>query len=293
MLQPSEENTDNVIESQAQKAGARNAARDLKRIQSMHDNSVDLGAVCQSSKGAYLPSVKSVDGNALKTISSTDTELRVGNYLVLFGGRDLEGIASPRKNRDGSTGEYFTKATEFDSAYTDIGFLYVDWEHGQAPYDEPQKDDVLGYVDWKSARIDERGVFVERVLNRRNRYVQFLSELIDAGLIGNSSEAVSGDVEKTDDGAIKRWPLRRDTLTVSPMDSRMITGNQLAAVKALSAKLPGLKSFLPAEPESNAKAAGPEAGGTPAATVAEDDEEAERTNTAQRLLLELELLLIE
>ena len=64
-----------------------------------------------------------MESNALKTISSTDDELRVGNYIVLFGGRDLEGIASDAKNADGSLGEYFTKDTQLESSYTKAGVL--------------------------------------------------------------------------------------------------------------------------------------------------------------------------
>ena len=60
--------------------------------------------------------------NPLKTISKSDTELRVGNYMILFGGRDL-------------AGEFFTKNTRFDSNYTDLGMLYEDFEHGMDPED--------------------------------------------------------------------------------------------------------------------------------------------------------------
>jgi len=227
-----------------------------------------------------------MNDNALKAIAKTDTELRVGNYLVLFGNekqRDLEGIASPRKNADGSTGEYFTKATAFDSSYTEIDIVAVDWEHGMAPDGEPGPDDVLGRVDWKTARIDEMGLFVERVLNRRNQYVQYIEDLIEAGLIGNSSEAVAGDVEKGDNGEIKRWPIRRDTLTVSPMEPRMITQNAIQAIKALSERYPSLKSLLPADVESNVEADSPEAGLQPADTVTEDQ-------TARRIEIELSII---
>jgi len=223
---------------------------------------------------------KSMSDNALKAIAKTETELRVGNYLVLFGGRDLEGIASPRKNADGSVGEYFTKATVFDSPYTDTDLLAVDWEHG---YHELGKEEVLGRVDWKTARVDERGLFVERVLNRRNRYVQFIEELIEAGLIGNSSEAITGAEKIADNGEIQRWPLRRDTLTVSPMEPRMITQNAIQAIKALSERYPSLKSLLPADVESNVEAESPETDLQSADTVAEDE-------TARRIEIELSLL---
>lgn len=183
------------------------------------------------------------NGNALKAVSRTDSELRVANYMVLFGGRDLEGVASKRKNADGSVGEFFTKATAFESDYTQTGVVYVDWEHSSGREGAGQ-DDILGYVDWKSVRIDEKGVFVERVLNRRNRYVQFVEELIDAGLIGNSTEAVTTGVAKAPNGEIKTWPLRRDTLTVTPMEPRMLSQNAIAAIKGLSEKYPSLKALL-------------------------------------------------
>ena len=50
-----------------------------------------------------------MEGNHLKTISKTDEELRVGNYMVLFGGKDAEG-------------DYFTPEKEFESDYTKTGY---------------------------------------------------------------------------------------------------------------------------------------------------------------------------
>lgn len=169
--------------------------------------------------------------NNLKTLSKSPNELIVGNYMVLFGGKDL-------------AGEFFTKSTNFDSNYTDIGTLYVDFEHGLDP-DGLGIDDsnVLGIVDWKSAKVDENGIFVQRVLNRRAKYVDLLSELLDAGLLGNSSEAIRGKTARKSDGEITSWPLKRDTLTLTPMEPRMIAGNVLEAVKSLATLFPHSKSL--------------------------------------------------
>ncbi|SFB74251.1 hypothetical protein SAMN05216344_102176 [Polaromonas sp. OV174] len=169
--------------------------------------------------------------NTLKAVSKSPDELIVGNYMVLFGGRDL-------------VGEFFTKSTAFESNYTDIGTLYVDFEHGLDP-DGLGIDDsnVLGVVDWKSAKVDEKGIFVHRVLNRRAKYVDFLSELLDAGMLGNSSEAVRGKTLKKPNGEITAWPLKRDTLTLTPMEPRMITGNVLEAAKSLAALFPHSKAL--------------------------------------------------
>ena len=217
------------------KVGARNSAKDQERIQGIHDYAVDNGAVC-ATEGKHI--AEEIERNHLKTISSTDDELRVGNYIVMFGGRDVSGLGyigskTPLyKNPDGSHGEYFSKSVDLESDYTAIGRLPVDWEHGLVP-DEAKKDDVLGYVDWKTAKYDERGVFVERVLNRRKKYVQWLEELIKDGLIGTSSEAVGGSVKTLKNGEIVKWALKRDTLTVMPAEPRMMKENTLNAYKAL------------------------------------------------------------
>lgn len=184
------------------------------------------------------------NNNALKAISSTPEELRVGNYIVLFGGRDATGVMY--KNADGSQGEFFTPKTELESSYTKTGFIHVDFEHGQDPDElNISSDDVLGYVDWKTAKTDDRGVFVERVLNRRQRYVEWLEPLIRDGLLGNSTECISNESERGDNGEIKRWPLRRDTLTVNPMEPRMLSKNSIASIKALAKEeIPCFKSLI-------------------------------------------------
>lgn len=182
--------------------------------------------------------------NCLKTVSKTEDELVVANYMVLFGGRDLEGLASPRINPDGSKGEYFTKATKFESDHTATGQLLVDWEHRTQPDGVgPDDEDIFGYVDWKTAIIDDTGLFVKRVLNRRNRYIKMLETLFDAGLLGSSSEPIQKGVAKEDNGEITDWPLRRDSFSVSPMDPRMLAENHLQAVKALKSSPEGVEIY--------------------------------------------------
>ena len=191
-----------------------------------------------------------MENNALKTIAKTDDELRVGNYILLFGGRDLEWVRSG-KNPDGSMGEFFTPETNIESSYTKAGIFHVDWEHGEGKAIDgkaaPGPDDVLGYVDWKTARKDDKGWFVERVMNRRIEYVKWLEELVDAGLVGTSSEAVTEKVKVGKNGEIKTWPLKRDTLTVSPAEPRMMTENIVTAIKSLAEIYPDLTGLLQGE----------------------------------------------
>lgn len=188
----------------------------------------------------YKPIKGMNEGNVLKAISSNDNELRAGNYIVLFGGRDLTafkfiGNKLPRfRNPDGSAGEFFSKSVNLESDYTAIGRIPINWEHGADPDGAGvDEDELLGYVDWKTAKVDEKGVFVERVLNRRKKYIQWLEELINAGMVGTSTEPVMKNIEIKPNGEIVRWGLKKDTLTVTPMEPRMLAENVLQAYKAL------------------------------------------------------------
>lgn len=187
--------------------------------------------------------VEEFEGNALKAVSWDDDWIRVKNYIILFGDeetRDLEGVASPRLNEDGSKGEFFTKSTEYESTYTAIGRLPMDFEHGQkidGP-EAPGRDDIVGYVDWSTKHVDEKGVLVERALNRRHWYIKMLEEngMFELPILGTSSEPVQSGVRKSVNGAIEKWPLKRDSLTFTPMEPRMLSENAVTAIKAAAEK---------------------------------------------------------
>ena len=237
---------------------------------------------------------KAIQNNCLKAISIEGDEMRVANHIILFGGRDLEGLASKKINADGSRGEYFTAKTVLDSAFTETGRLLVDWEHGRTKgvmdgddLTAPGRDDILGYVDWKTAKATKRGLWVERVLNLRNKYMAFLKHLIEAGKIGTSSEATDDGVQKAADGRIITCPLRRDTLTIKPMEWRMMTDNTLLA-KAVNGLLELSKAASATEPEAT-----PEGGGDPPAKTGAEVTEAQIAATKAALeiaLTELELM---
>lgn len=228
-------------------------------------------------------------GNMLKAVSKTDNELRVANYIVLFGGRDLTGAPSNgtgfytgEKNQDGSQGEFFTKATQFDSPYTATGHLLIDMEHGVAKglygKSAPGRDDIFGVVDWKTLQIDDTGAWVERALNRRAKYMEWVETLIDAGVVGSSSEAIQGQVEKKASGEITTWPIKRDTFTFTATEPRMMSENVIRAAKAL-----GIQINRADKPEPKAQ---------PGADVDALAVEAAKARAAQKQL-ELEISLLE
>jgi hypothetical protein len=105
------------------------------------------------------------------------------------------------------------------------------------------KDEVLGYVDMNTLKVDDTGIFVERVLNRHARYMSRLETLIDAGMVGTSSQAVTGKSKRLSNGEITDWPLMRDTLTFTPAEPRMLMGNTLKAARELYREFPESKSL--------------------------------------------------
>ncbi len=182
--------------------------------------------------------IKLTGRNSLKSISRTDDHLTVGNYMVLFGDEE---------NRD-LTKEFFTSQTKFESQFTETGELDIDWEHGFGKAIDgvgPDEDDILGVVDWDTAKVDEMGLWAERVLNRRNEYMQFIEPLIDARMVGTSTKAVDGEFVVAKNGEITDWPLHMDSITVMPAEPRMMTDNVVSALKSLAKTFPELKAMLP------------------------------------------------
>jgi HK97 family phage major capsid protein len=196
-------------------------------------------------------------GNSLKTkptqlkfIKAEDNELVLDGPIVLWDGVDLDG-------------QHFDTDTDFESSYTRTGRLLVDWEHGQEPdvddegkpIKQPGRDDLLGYVDRLTARKDDIGLLARHVLDRREVYVkEFIEPLAKAGMIATSSEAAIKGVKVLDTGKIRAWPLKRQSLTVWPAETRLFSDHQLQVVKSLATTYPHLKGvILEAEGQKNAQ----------------------------------------
>ncbi len=181
----------------------------------------------------------------LKVVDSTEDTLTLEGYVAIYGDET-------HKDFDG---EWFHEGTTFDSGYTKVNSLVVDWEHGHSPdvdekgemLDQPGRHDPLGRLDWTTARKDNVGILARAVLNRREWYVRELVEpLAMAGLLGGSSEAIPGKVVKSG-GRIDVWPLMRYALTVTPADPRQITDHQIQLVKSLANRYPTLKHLMTAD----------------------------------------------
>lgn len=146
-------------------------------------------------------------GDTVKA-TRTDDGVKVGGYLVRYGGVDL-------------TGEHFEQDTDFDIDLPDRRSAY--FHHGLDPVFGKRK------LNKAELRNDEFGIWAETILQERDEYEQFIAELALAGKLGWSSGSVGHLVER-DGSKITRWPIAEASLTHTPAEPR----NGVIPLKSLS-----------------------------------------------------------
>jgi len=178
--------------------------------------------------------------NKIKVIKTTDDELVIGGWGVVFGGEDLEG-------------ETFTKETDF---WLDKlpGSRPVLFEHG---FDKQAGMQVLGKT--MTLETKDEGLWVEAQLDRHERYVQYVEELLESGALGWSSGAVGHLAQKS--GQVwKSWPIAEFSLTPIPAEPRTLGVREVRSLAELYAEV---KALLPQDESSEDSSAD--------ATEAEDE----------------------
>lgn len=150
-------------------------------------------------------------GQTVKYIKETDDAYTIGGYGVVWGGRDL-------------LGDYFDQTTDFwtDRITSTPPVLY---EHGM---DGATRKAVLGQV--VEMRSDDTGMWIEAQLEKSRAYVDAVMELVNAGVLGWSSGAVSHLCERTKDGHITSWALAEFSLTPDPAEPRTLGVQDLSGL---------------------------------------------------------------
>ena len=171
---------------------------------------------------------------SVKILSQTDDTAKIGGYGVVFGGRDLEG-------------ETFTRDTDFMLDLVPVKPVY---------YDHTLNTKVshrLGTVS--SITEDEIGLFIQAEIDKHADYAAAVLKLVDQGLLGYSSGAVS-HLARSENGMIKTWPFVEISLTVTPAEPRTVG---IERIKKLAETDSSLKALIPEDDqesidESNATA---------------------------------------
>jgi len=154
--------------------------------------------------------------------SMDDNRVVIGGYGILY---------SNTKDRD-LENDYFAKDTDF---WLDRmpGAKPVLYEHGQ--HDVIKKMSLGNTIEFKS---DSVGLYVEAELDRHNQYIDTVLELVNKGVLGWSSGAVSHLVERSKDGLLKSWPIAEMTLTVAPAEPRLLGVSELRSLFEAGINIP-------------------------------------------------------
>jgi len=139
---------------------------------------------------------------------------KVGGYGVTFGGKDL-------------SGEWFTPTTYYGRHNGDgVDTIF----HHGIPLKgvSPALADHI-FTNAATAVKDERGIFVEAVLDMANEYENLVYELAAKGKLGWSSGAPSHMVKRLETGEITRWVIAEFSLTPTPAEPR----NRIVPMKTL------------------------------------------------------------
>lgn len=128
----------------------------------------------------------------------------LGGWAIPFGG--------PVKGGKDLDGEFFAPDTNFCLDWFPEDGRPVLYDHG---FDRDLKLDVIGrqtskYVD------GDLGIWAETQLNMAHRYGEMILDLAKKGVLGYSSGALGGYVQREKNGKIAQWPWIELTATVRP-----------------------------------------------------------------------------
>ena len=144
-------------------------------------------------------------------------DLHLQGYGIIFDSLDLDG-------------EKFTKETNFltDSIGPVIPVL---WSHNTK--------EIKGIIGQATINtIDETGVLFDIIINRSNKYLTLVKQLVSMGRVGLSTGALPQTIEK-DGNVIKQWQVGEISLTETPAEFLTLT---LQEVKEFSQLLEASKS---------------------------------------------------
>lgn len=175
--------------------------------------------------------------SAVRAIQAEGEALRVGGYGVVWGGKDLYDT-------------YFTPETDLWLGKFGDATLAL-YDHSFNP---TMGREVVGQVSVRKA--DDVGLWIEAEITKHRQYIE---PLVDAGVLGWSSGAVSHLVDIDPSGQVRSWPIVEFSLTPTPAEPRTLGVREL---RTLEGVIPAIRSYLPEDatetPETGEASAEPE-----------------------------------
>lgn len=150
---------------------------------------------------------------------------KIFHYPFMWGNENVADLAA----------EFFTKETNLWDATLKNAQRPLTWNHAQDP--SFKASPIVGKTT--DFGDDEIGRWALSTLDTSHRYYRAISELIERGIIGTSSDSAPQYVEKEDRGKavwLKTWPWFASALTATPCEPRMV--GTIEFFKSLGITLP-------------------------------------------------------
>jgi len=132
--------------------------------------------------------------------SATDTDVVLAGYGVIFGGVDL-------------AGETFAKDVNLNLAYVPVKDVF--FEHN---LDASLRGKIGKVV---SEKIDDVGLWLEMQIERSNKYIEAVLELVKQGKLGISTGTI-GHLADREGSVIKAWTVAEASVTPIPCEPRTL-----------------------------------------------------------------------
>ena len=221
-------------EPEANKSGRRNSGADvdrLRKIQALIDELLSSEGV----ENEDIQPVKALDLSYIKSIGSIVTPEQIAvksigrdeiqGYVTLWGNERLTDVEA----------EYFTRETDFWDGILGKSPRPLTWDHAQ---DKSLKaSPVIGQmIDFGD---DNLGRWYVAKMEQSHQYRKAIDALLEAGLLGTSSDSAPQYVERVTRGKstwLKTWPLFAAALTHTPAEPRMV--GSLEFLKSIGVTFP-------------------------------------------------------
>lgn len=172
----------------------------------IRDDAPKMNLSYAKSMGLAIPDADLTKRLAVKFVGRDE----IKHYAMMWGGPSMTDVER----------EYFKRDTDFWDD-PEVKTHPLTWDHGQ---DQTFKGGtVIGKsVEWGD---DDLGRWVISKLDRAHQYRKAIDELIEAGVLGSSSDSAPQYVERVKTGKstwLKQWPWLATALTDTPAEPRMV-----------------------------------------------------------------------
>lgn len=173
----------------------------------------------------WIATMKRFATAAIKKLDEDDDTITIGGYGVVFEGRDLQM-------------EEFEADTDYMLDL--VPSKVITYDHTMP--DERTKMAIKDFLGHTSKEVkDKVGIWVEAQLEKSNKYVKLIMELMERGIPLGWSSGTAPHLVLTKGHRIKRWPIIEYALTPTPAEPRLLGVEKL---KNLAEKYPSLQVAL-------------------------------------------------